>query len=95
MKVSLNWLREFVEIPGDVAALGGSGKWLELAGCGMVDPAVFEAVNGKRGDLAYDPEVYTGFAFGFGLDRLAMILSDIPDIRAFIENDVRFLSQFR
>jgi len=72
-----------------------SGKWLELAGCGMVDPAVFEAVNGKRGDAAYDPEEYTGFAFGFGLDRLAMILSDVPDIRGFIENDVRFLSQFR
>ncbi len=76
-------------------ALGAGGKWLELAGCGMVDPAVFEAVNGKRGDRAYDPEEYTGFAFGFGLDRLAMILSGVTDIRGFIENDVRFLSQFR
>ena len=83
------------EIDIRAPALGGSGKWLELAGCGMVDPAVFEAVNGKRGDRAYDPEEFSGFAFGFGLDRLAMILSDIPDIRGFIENDVRFLSQFR
>jgi phenylalanyl-tRNA synthetase alpha chain len=83
------------EIDIRAAALGAGGKWLELAGCGMVDPAVFEAVNGKRGDRAYDPEEFTGFAFGFGLDRLAMILSGVPDIRGFIENDVRFLSQFR
>ena len=83
------------EIDIRAKALGGGEKWLELAGCGMVDPAVFEAVNGKRGDRAYDPEEYSGFAFGFGLDRLAMILSGIPDIRALIENDVRFLSQFR
>lgn len=70
-------------------------KWLELAGCGMVDPAVFGAVNAKRGDNAYDPERVSGWAFGFGLDRLAMILSGITDIRLLIENDVRFLSQFR
>ena len=73
-------------------ALGG--KWLELAGCGMVDPAVFEAVNKSRGDNAYDPEKITGFAFGFGLDRLAMLMADLPDIRLLIENDVRFLRQF-
>ena len=70
-------------------------RWLELAGCGMVDPAVFEAVNRKRGDNAYNPEEVTGFAFGFGLDRLAMIMSGAPDIRLFTENDVRFLSQFK
>ncbi len=69
-------------------------RWLEIAGCGMVDPAVFEAINTKRGDGAYDPEVFTGFAFGFGLDRLAMNMAGVPDIRSFIESDQRFLSQF-
>lgn len=48
----------------------------------------------QRGDIAYDPERVTGFAFGFGLDRLAMIMSGTPDIRAFTENDQRFLAQF-
>ena len=60
----------------------------------MVDPAVFEAVNERRGDRAFDPEKVTGFAFGFGLDRLAMILSGVPDIRFFTDNDQRFLRQF-
>jgi phenylalanyl-tRNA synthetase alpha chain len=75
-------------------ALGNADRWLEIAGCGMVDPAVFEAVNGRRGDRAFDPEKVTGFAFGFGLDRLAMILSGVPDIRLFTDNDQRFLRQF-
>jgi phenylalanyl-tRNA synthetase alpha chain len=70
------------------------GKWMELLGCGMVDPAVFELVNGKRGDQAYDPGQWTGFAFGMGLDRLAMALFNLPDIRLLIENDQRFLNQF-
>ncbi|MGA3172064.1 MAG: phenylalanine--tRNA ligase subunit alpha [Chthoniobacteraceae bacterium] len=82
------------EIDIKAPALGGD-SWLELAGCGMVDPAVFEAVNSRRGDNAYDPEKISGWAFGFGLERLAMIISSIPDIRYFIENDVRFLEQFR
>src|SRR5215217_6752962 len=75
-------------------ALGAAEKWLEIAGCGMVDPAVFESINARRGDTAYDPEKYTGFAFGFGLDRLAMIMSGTPDIRYFTQNDQRFLAQF-
>nr|MBA3272254.1 phenylalanine--tRNA ligase subunit alpha [Chthoniobacterales bacterium] len=75
-------------------ALKGGEKWLELAGCGMVHPAVFEEVNHSRGDEAYDPEKYSGFAFGLGMDRLAMILFDIPDIRLFAQNDLRFLRQF-
>lgn len=83
------------EIDIKATAFGGGEKWLELAGCGMVDPAVFQSVNEKRGDNAYDPEKYTGFAFGFGLDRLAMIMSGVPDIRLFTENDVRFLSQYK
>lgn len=75
-------------------ALGAADRWLEIAGCGMVDPAVFDAVNLRRGDTAFDPEKYTGFAFGFGLDRLAMIMADVPDIRYFTDNDQRFLAQF-
>lgn len=70
------------------------GAWLEVAGCGMVDPAVFDAVNLARGDRAYNPQRHTGFAFGFGLDRLALIMTGLPDIRLLIENDVRFLGQF-
>lgn len=61
--------------------------WLEIAGCGMVHPKVFENVG-------YDPEVWTGWAFGFGIERIAMIRYGIHDIRLFYENDVRFLSQF-
>lgn len=82
------------EVDARAKALGGGAKWLELGGCGMVDPAVFQAVNQSRGDQAFDPEEWTGFAFGCGLDRLAMILSGIPDIRMLAENDLRFLSQF-
>jgi phenylalanyl-tRNA synthetase alpha chain len=60
----------------------------------MVDPAVFEAICERRGDRVYDPEKVSGFAFGFGLERLAMNLSRIPDIRMLVENDLRFLKQF-
>ncbi len=70
------------------------GRWMELLGCGMVDPAVFAHVNARRGDRAYDPEKVSGFAFGMGLDRLAMALFGLPDIRLLIENDLRFLAQF-
>ena len=62
-------------------------EWLEIAGCGMVHPRVFENVN-------YDPEIWTGWAFGFGVERIAMIRYGINDIRLFYENDVRFLAQF-
>lgn len=75
-------------------ALGAADRWLEIAGCGMVDPAVFSAINARRGDAAFDPEQFTGFAFGFGLDRLAMIMAGVPDIRYFTDSDQRFLSQF-
>jgi phenylalanyl-tRNA synthetase alpha chain len=70
------------------------GKWMELLGCGLVNPAVFEEINARRGDNAYDPEQWTGFAFGMGLERLAMSLFALPDIRLLIENDQRFLAQF-
>ncbi len=82
------------EVDIKTRALGATDRWLEIAGCGMVDPAVFDAVNAKRGDTAFDSEKYTGFAFGFGLDRLAMIMSGVPDIRYFTDNDQRFLAQF-
>ena len=62
-------------------------QWLEIAGCGMVHPKVFETVG-------YDPEVWTGWAFGFGIERIAMIRYGINDIRLFYENDRRFLRQF-
>src|SRR6266567_839582 len=62
-------------------------EWLEIAGCGMIHPAVFEKVG-------YDPEVWTGWAFGFGIERIAMIRYAIGDIRLFYENDLRFLNQF-
>jgi len=62
-------------------------EWIEIGGCGMVDPAVFESVG-------YDPAVWTGYAFGMGLERLAMNLYGIDDIRYFYQNDLRFLRQF-
>lgn len=82
------------EVDVKATALNAADRWLEIAGCGMVDPAVFEAVNARRGDSAFDPAKYTGFAFGFGLDRLAMIMAGVPDIRFFTDNDQRFLRQF-
>ncbi len=63
------------------------GQWLEVMGCGMVDPNVLKAVG-------YDPEVYTGFAAGFGVERFAMVLHQIDDIRRLYSSDLRFLRQF-
>ena len=65
----------------------GEDSWLEIMGAGMVDPAVLEAVG-------YDPEKLTGFAFGLGIERMAMLKYGIPDIRMFLTNDLRFLRQF-
>ena len=65
----------------------GSEDWMEIGGCGMVDPNVFDAVG-------IDSEKYTGWAFGFGIERLAMKKYGITDIRLLFENDLRFLSQF-
>jgi len=62
-------------------------EWLEIAGCGMVHPKVFQAVG-------YDPDQWSGWAFGFGIERIAMIRYGIGDIRLFYENDLRFLRQF-
>lgn len=81
----------FTEPSGEVDLLWvdkhGKEDWMEVGGCGMVDPNVFDAVG-------IDSEKYTGWAFGFGIERLAMKKHDINDIRLFFENDLRFLKQF-
>lgn len=64
------------------------GRWLEVLGCGMVDPNVLRSVG-------YDPEIYNGFAAGFGAERFAMVLHEIDDVRRFYGNDLRFLRQFQ
>tara|TARA_B100001250_G_scaffold411262_1_gene439516 strand:- start:579 stop:1598 length:1020 start_codon:yes stop_codon:yes gene_type:complete len=76
-----------LETETDYRITKGTG-WLEIMGCGMVDPAVLKNVN-------INPEKYSGFAFGMGIERIAMLLYQIDDIRLFYENDIRFLSQFR
>jgi len=76
-----------LETETDYRITKGTG-WLEIMGCGMVDPNVLKNAN-------IDPEKYTGYAFGMGIERIAMLLYQIPDIRMFYENDVRFLDQFK
>ena len=76
-----------LETETDYKMTKGTG-WLEIMGCGMVDPNVLKNCN-------IDPEIYSGFAFGMGIDRIALLLHQIPDIRMFSENDVRFLEQFK
>ena len=83
-----------VEYDFSCVVCGGKGcnvcknsGWIEIAGAGLVDPAVFKAVG-------YDPEVWSGFAFGLGIERLAMLKHRIPDLRLLYENDIRFLKQF-
>ena len=89
-----------VEVDFSCHVCGGKGcrvckmsGWIEIAGAGMVDPRVYEHVNQARGDHAYDPATVYGYAFGFGVERIAMVKYGIPDIRWLYENDVRFLSQ--
>ena len=78
----------FTEPSAEVDVKGKNGKWLEVLGCGMVHPNVLRSVN-------IDPEEYTGFAFGMGVERLTMLRYGVNDLRAFFENDVRFLKQFK
>lgn len=73
--------------PSAEVDLQWQGRWLEVLGCGMVDPNVFKAVG-------YDPEKYTGFAAGFGVERFAQVLYQIDDLRRVYANDLRFLKQF-
>ncbi len=76
-----------LETETDYKITKGTG-WLEIMGCGMVDPNVLKNCN-------IDPDKYSGYAFGMGIERIAMLLYQIPDIRMFYENDVRFLEQFK
>jgi len=78
----------FTEPSAEVDILWGEGKWLEILGCGMVHPNVLEAAG-------IDPEEFTGYAFGMGVERLAMLRYGVTDLRTFFENDLRFLRQFR
>ena len=78
----------FTEPSAEVDVRWGEGKWLEILGCGMVHPNVLESAG-------VDPEKYTGYAFGIGIERLAMLRYNVSDLRTFFENDLRFLRQFR
>lgn len=77
----------FTEPSAEVDIRAESGRWLEILGCGMVHPNVLTAVG-------IDPEAYTGYAFGMGVERLAMLRYGVDDLRLFFENDLRFLEQF-
>ncbi|SAY51150.1 phenylalanine--tRNA ligase subunit alpha [Neisseria weaveri] len=78
----------FTEPSAEIDIMGENGKWLEVGGCGMVHPNVLRNVN-------IDSEKYTGFAFGIGLDRFAMLRYNVHDLRLFFDNDLSFLKQFR
>ena len=77
----------FTEPSAEVDIFSETGKWLEILGCGMVHPNVFLQVG-------VDPEEYSGYAFGMGIERLAMLRYKVDDLRLFFENDLRFLKQF-
>ena len=78
----------FTEPSAEVDVRWGEGQWLEILGCGMVHPNVLESAD-------IDSEKYTGYAFGIGIERLAMLRYGVTDLRKFFENDLRFLRQFR
>ncbi|MGE6107867.1 phenylalanine--tRNA ligase subunit alpha [Aeromonas sobria] len=78
----------FTEPSAEVDVMGKNGKWLEVLGCGMMHPNVLRAGG-------IDPEKYSGFAFGMGVERLTMLRYGVNDLRAFFENDLRFLKQFK
>ncbi len=78
----------FTEPSAEIDIMGENGKWLEVGGCGMVHPNVLKNMN-------IDPEKYTGFAFGIGLDRFAMLRYNVNDLRLFFDNDLNFLKQFK
>lgn len=78
----------FTEPSAEVDVMGKDDKWLEVLGCGMVHPNVLRNVG-------IDPEIYSGFAFGMGMERLTMLRYGVTDLRAFFENDLRFLKQFK
>lgn len=77
----------FTEPSAEVDILSDTGKWLEVLGCGMVHPQVLR-------NCGINPDEYTGFAFGLGIERFAMLYYGIDDLRVFFQNDLRFLGQF-
>jgi phenylalanyl-tRNA synthetase alpha chain len=77
----------FTEPSAEVDIQSDNGSWLEILGCGMVHPNVLRNVG-------IDPEEFTGYAFGMGVDRLAMLRYGVDDLRVFFENDLRFMEQF-
>ncbi|MGP1957676.1 MAG: tRNA ligase subunit PheS family protein, partial [Arsenophonus sp. ER-QC15-MAG3] len=78
----------FTEPSAEVDVMDENGKWLEVLGCGMVHPNVLRNVS-------IDSELYSGFAFGIGVERLTMLRYGVTDLRAFFKNDIRFLKQFK
>jgi phenylalanyl-tRNA synthetase alpha chain len=77
----------FTEPSAEVDVLSDSGRWLEILGCGMVHPNVLR-------NAGVDPSVFSGYAFGMGVERLTMLRYGVDDLRSFFENDLRFLEQF-
>jgi phenylalanyl-tRNA synthetase alpha chain len=77
----------FTEPSAEVDVLSDGGRWLEILGCGMVHPEVLRNVG-------VDPEEFTGYAFGMGVERLTMLRYGVDDLRLFFDNDLRFLRQF-
>ena len=77
----------FTEPSAEMDVMSEQGQWMEILGCGMVDPNVFKAVG-------IDSDKYTGWAFGIGIERITMLKYGMTDIRPFFENDTRFLKQF-
>ena len=77
-----------MEVDIDAAAIGKPGRWLEILGSGMVHPNVLR-------NCGLDPERYQGFAFGMGVERIANLRHAVGDLRLYMENDLRFLEQFR
>jgi phenylalanyl-tRNA synthetase alpha chain len=89
VEVDVSCFLDHAALPGRCPVCKGTG-WLEILGAGMVDPNVFGYVR----DNGYDPERISGFAFGMGIERIAMLKHGIPDLRLFYDNDIRFLEQF-
>jgi len=79
-----------VTADGERCGLCKGTAWIEILGAGMVDPNVFDHVH----EYGYDPEQVQGFAFGMGIERIAMLKHGVPDLRLFYDNDIRFLEQF-
>jgi phenylalanyl-tRNA synthetase alpha chain len=89
VEIDVSCFVDHASLPGRCPVCKDTG-WLEILGAGMVDPNVFGYVR----EQGYDPEKIQGFAFGMGIERIAMLKHGIPDLRKFYDNDLRFLEQF-